>query len=488
MESHERTCARDRTIMAGLNDLSEGGTNCLVLLSEVLFLTLSLSGLGTNLLEILLKGGKILTGLGEFSLLHTLTDVPVNEGTLGVHKVELVVDAGENLGDGGRVGDHAHSALDLGEVAAGHDGGGLVVDSALETGGAPVDELDGALGLDGGHSGVDVLGDDITTVHHAASHVLSVTGVALGHHGRGLEGRVGDLGHGQLLVVGLLGGNDGSVRGEHEVDARVGHQVGLELGDIDVEGAVETERRGQRRNNLGDQTVEVGVGGALDVEGPAANVVHGLVVEHDGDISVLEQRVGGQNRVVRLDNGGGNLGRRVHGESELGLLAVVDGQALEQKGSETGTSSSTDGVEDNESLETGAVVRELADAVEGEVDNLLANGVVATGVVVGGVFLAGDQLLGVEQLTVGSGADLVDDGGLQVEEHATGDVLAGTSLGEEGVEGIIAAANGLVGGHLAIRLDSVLEAVKLPAGVSDLDSGLEKWKRDTKGLWTKQEF
>jgi hypothetical protein len=32
------------------------------------------------------------------------------------------------------------------------------------------------LGLDGGNSGVDVLGDDIATVHEAASHVLSVPG------------------------------------------------------------------------------------------------------------------------------------------------------------------------------------------------------------------------------------------------------------------------------------------------------------------------
>ena len=39
-------------------------------------------------------------------------------------------------------------------------------------------------------------------------------------------------------------------------------------------------------------------------------------------------------------------------------------------------------------LETGALVGELADAVQDEVDNFLADGVVATSVVVGGVFLA----------------------------------------------------------------------------------------------------
>jgi len=37
--------------------------------------------------------------------------------------------------------------------------------------------LDCAFGLDGGNSGIDVLGNDVTTVHHAAGHVLTVAGI-----------------------------------------------------------------------------------------------------------------------------------------------------------------------------------------------------------------------------------------------------------------------------------------------------------------------
>ena len=48
----------------------------------------------------------------------------------------------------------------------------------------------------------------------------------------------------------------------------------------------------------------------------------------------------------------------------------------------------------------------------------------AAGVVVGGILLAGDELLGVVQLSVGSGADLVDHSGLEIEEHGAGDVLS----------------------------------------------------------------
>ena len=103
------------------------------------------------------------------------------------------------------------------------DRGRLVVDAALEARRAPVDELDRALGLDRGDRGVDVLGHDVAAVHEAAGHVLAVARVALGHHAGRLEDRVRDLGDGELLVVRLLGRDDGRVRREHEVDARVGH-------------------------------------------------------------------------------------------------------------------------------------------------------------------------------------------------------------------------------------------------------------------------
>jgi len=50
----------------------------------------------------------------------------------------------------------------------------------------------------------------------------------------------------------------------------------------------------------------------------------------------------------------------------------------------------------------------------------------------------------VEKLSVGSGSDLIDNSGLEIEEDSSGDVLAGTSLGEEGVEGVVTTTNGLV--------------------------------------------
>ena len=273
-------------------------------------------------------------------------------------------------------------------------------------------------------------------------------------------------------MVGLLGGDDGSVRREHEMDTWVRHQVGLEFSDINVEGTVESEGGGEGRDDLGDQSVQVGVGGALDIEVSTADIVTGLVVEHDGDVGVLKEGVSGQHGVVWLDDSGGDLGRRVDGETELGLLSVIDGESLEEEGTETGAGTATNGVVDEETLETSALIGKLSDSVEAEINDLLTDGVMTTGEVVGGILLSGDELLGVEQLSVGAGTDLVDDCGLEIEEHRAGDVLASTSLGEEGVESVVATTDGLIGGHLTVRLNTVLEAEELPAGVTDLDTGL----------------
>ena len=71
-----------------------------------------------------------------------------------------------------------------------------------------------------------------------------------------------------------------------------------------------------------------------------------------------------------------------------------------------------------------------------------------------------------------------DNGGLQVHEDSPGHVLPSSGLGEEGVEAVVSGPDGLVGGHLAIRLNAVLQAVELPAGVTDLATSLADVDRD----------
>ena len=58
-------------------------------------------------------------------------------------------------------------------------------------------------------------------------------------------------------------------------------------------------------------------------------------------------------------------------------------------------------------------------------------------------------------------------------------MLPSSGLGEESIETVISGSDGLVGGHLAIRLDAVLQTVELPAGVANPDTGLADVDTDT---------
>ena len=172
------------------------------------------------------------------------------------------------------------------------------------------------------------------------------------------------------------------------MDSWVWHQVSLELSNINVQSTIESEGGSEGGDDLSNESVQVGVGWSLDIEVSSADIIDGFVIKDNGDIGVLEEGVSGKDGVVWLNNGSGDLGGWVDCESELGFLTVIDGKSLEEKGSESGTGSSTDGVEDEESLESCALIGELSDSIEAEIDDFLTNGVMSSGEVVGGIFLS----------------------------------------------------------------------------------------------------
>lgn len=432
-------------------------------------------GIGAHLLVVSLESSQVLSGLAELALLHTLGHVPVDKGSLGVHEVELGVQTLPGLGNGGSVTQHADGSVNLGHVALRNVLRRLVADTNLETGGAPVDKLDGLLGLDGGNGSLHILVDNVSSVQQTVGHVLTLSEVALDHLVAGLETSVGDLVDGVGLVVGSGLGDDGSVGDQGEMDSGVGNQVGLELVKIDVKRTVESQRGGDGRDDLSDHSVEVLERGSRNVQVSSAHVVDGLVIDHEGTVRVLQGGVGCEDGVVRLDNGGGDLGGGVDGKLELGLLGEVDGESLKQKSSETGTGSSTERVGEEESLQTVTVVGDSSNSVHDLVDQLLADGVVTSGVVVSGILLSGNKLLGVEQVLVLSGSHLVNHVGLKINVDGSGDVLSGTGFRKEGGESLLSGSGLSVGVKISIGLDTVLEAVKLPARVTNLATGLSDW-------------
>ena len=172
------------------------------------------------------------------------------------------------------------------------------------------------------------------------------------------------------------------------MDYWVWDQVSLEFGNINVEGTIESEGSGKGGDNLSDESVQVGVGWSLNIEVSSADIIDGFVIKDDGNIGMREEGVSGEDGVVWLNNGGGDLWGWVNGETELGFLTVIDGKSLEEKGTESRSGTSTNGVEDEETLETCALIGELSDSVEAEINDFLTNGVMSSGEVVGSIFFS----------------------------------------------------------------------------------------------------
>lgn len=147
-----------------------------------------------------------------------------------------------------------------------------------------------------------------------------------------------------------LTGDNRRVGDQRVVDTRERHQVSLELCQVDVQSAVEAQAGGDGANDLCDEAVQVIIARAGDIQVTTANVVDSLVIHQEGAVGVLDSAVGGQDGIVGLHHSGRHARRRVDREFELGLLAVLSGELLQQSCTEAGAGTATEGVEDKESL------------------------------------------------------------------------------------------------------------------------------------------
>ena len=94
------------------------------------------------------------------------------------------------------------------------------------------------------------------------------------------------------------------------------------------------------------------------------------------------------------------IGLFVHAFQNRSVGFLIEMPSEEIRSSPLNRETSESRVRGRPNLKAGAVVGEAADAVEGLVDELLADGVVTAGVVVRRILLPGDQLLRVEQVLV----------------------------------------------------------------------------------------
>jgi hypothetical protein len=263
-----------------------------------------------------------------------------------------------------------------------------------------------------------------------------VTRVGGAHHVLGIEHLLSHLRDGQSAV--LLGAS-GSQRSEshHEkVQTRERNHVHGQLAEIAVELTRETQTTGGSADSGRHQVVQVSVGRSGQLQGTEADIVQSLVIQSEALIGVLDQLVDGKGGVVRLHDGIGHLGGRNDREGGHHAIRILLTDLGDQKGSHSGSSSTTEGVGHLEALEAVARLSLLADNVKNGVDQLSTLSVVALGPIVSGSGLTEHEVIRAEKLTERTSTDRVHSSGLKIHQDSTRNVSATGGLVEINIDSL----------------------------------------------------
>jgi hypothetical protein len=197
------------------------------------------------------------------------------------------------------------------------------------------------------------------------------------------------------------------------------NQVDGELTEIRVELTWETEASRGARHDEGHKVVKITVVWSGELKSTEADVVQGLVIDAEGLLGVLNKLVNGESSVVWLNNGIGHLWGWNHGVGGDHAIWVLLTDLGDQECSETGTSTTTEGVDKLETLSAVARLSLLTDDIEDGVNELSTFGVVTLGPVVTGTRLAENEVVWAEELTESTGAHGVHGSWLKIDENGT---------------------------------------------------------------------
>jgi len=239
---------------------------------------------------------------------------------------------------------------------------------------------------------------------------------------------LGELGDGEGSVdLGSSGGEWGETNHE-EMESWEWDQVDGELPEIRVELTWESDGAGDTGHGDGDEMVQITIGWGGELEGSETDIVEGFVIDDLDLIGVLNELMDGEGGVVWLDNGVGHLWRWEDGEGLHDSVWIFLSDLGDKEGTHTGTSTTTEGVGDLETLEAITTFGLLPDNVEDGVNEFGTFGVMTLGPVVTSTSLTEDEVVGSEELTEWAGSDRVHRSWLKIHENGSWDESTTGSL------------------------------------------------------------
>jgi hypothetical protein len=280
--------------------------------------------------------------LSELHFIHTLTSVPVKEGLAAEHSSELLRNTFPALLDGGGVTNEGGSHLQT----LWWD----ITNGCLDIVRDPLNEVRRVLVNNVKHLLVDLLGRHTSTEETGTCEVATVTGVGSTHHVLGIEHLLGKLGHGKCTV--LLGSTGCKRSKTHHEKVKTGewNHVHGKLTKIAVKLTRETKGACGTADSSRDQVVKITVGRGGQLQGTEADIIKGLVIQRETLIRVLDKLVNGKGTVVWLNNGIRHLRGWDDGKGSHHTIGVLLTDLGDQKCTHTGTSTTTHGVGELETL------------------------------------------------------------------------------------------------------------------------------------------
>lgn len=104
------------------------------------------------------------------------------------------------------------------------------------------------------------------------------------------------------------------------------------------------------RYHLRNKSVEVAITWTLDIKIPVANIVDGLIVNHERAVRVFDGEMCGQDGIVGFHHCCADPWSRVNCKLKLGFFPIVEGQPFHEQGREARSSATSKGVENEKSL------------------------------------------------------------------------------------------------------------------------------------------
>jgi hypothetical protein len=235
----------------------------------------------------------------------------------------------------------------------------------------------------------------------------------------------------------VLLGSSGGQRSEtnhEEVESWERNQVDSELSQVRVQLTRESQTAGNTGHGSRDQGVQVTISGGGELEGSEADIVEGFVIDDLDFIGIFDQLMDGEGSVVGFNDGIRDFGRGEDRESFHDSVGVFFSDLGDQEGTHTGTSTTTEGVGDLETLEAITTFSFLSDDIEDGVDEFSTFSVMTLSPVVTGSGLTEDEVIRSEELTERTSSNRVHCSGFEIHKDGSWNISATSGFVEVNVD------------------------------------------------------